>query len=330
MHLLCTLLRSRKWQLERNSDFVGLIRWWFRSQLIECKCWRGNHMTQSVNEQVGTLATIEPKGHFIQVSCEMLCADLVPRSDDAAFQERERRFNGVRCDALAVVVPGVFLGRVINGLMIEPDRCAAVGSQFIGDDYVHIGADIFFDVLRESARLRIFGMEKSQIAIALPDANNNLLRGLGSFGAASAHLSPNIGFIHFDGTVKHGLVYFFHSSTNPVAEIPRRLVRTFVLAPEGTLELAGAHALLGFHQQKHCGEPYRQGQVGIVEHGASKYGEVVLALGTVELLVGLDPRDFLPAATWADDAFGPAQLDQNFPAFIIGIEQALHVKERHG
>jgi len=46
-------------------------------------------MTQSVNKQIGILATIEAERHLIQVGREMLGAYLVPRSHDAALQQRE-------------------------------------------------------------------------------------------------------------------------------------------------------------------------------------------------------------------------------------------------
>ena len=52
-------------------------------------------MAQSINEQIGTLTTVEAKLHFCDISRKMLCADLVPASDDSAFQERECGFNGV-------------------------------------------------------------------------------------------------------------------------------------------------------------------------------------------------------------------------------------------
>lgn len=53
-------------------------------------------MPKGVDKQIGTLATIESEGHFFQVRRKMFGADFVPRSDDAALEQRERRLNGVR------------------------------------------------------------------------------------------------------------------------------------------------------------------------------------------------------------------------------------------
>jgi hypothetical protein len=44
----------------------------------------------------------------------------------------------------------------------------------------------------------------------------------------AAILTADVGFVHFDGTVKHGLFYFFHGSTDAMTEIPSRLVGAFV------------------------------------------------------------------------------------------------------
>ncbi len=70
-------------------------------------------MTQSVDKQIGILAAIEPESHFVQISREMLCGDAMPRSDDAALEQRERGFNGVRMN-LAV---NVNLRFVLNRLV---------------------------------------------------------------------------------------------------------------------------------------------------------------------------------------------------------------------
>src|SRR5208283_1166277 len=32
--------------------------------------------------------------------------------------------------------------------------------------------------------------------------------------------ATNVGFVHFDSTIQHGLLYFFHGHTNTAAELP--------------------------------------------------------------------------------------------------------------
>jgi hypothetical protein len=52
-------------------------------------------MAQSIEKQIRPLAAIEPKSHFVATGREMLRADVVPRSDDAALEEPECGFDGV-------------------------------------------------------------------------------------------------------------------------------------------------------------------------------------------------------------------------------------------
>jgi hypothetical protein len=65
--------------------------------------------------------------------------------------------------------------------------------------------------------------------------------------------------------------------------------------------------------------------MGIIEDRPSSYGEMVFALGTVELFVGFNPRNLPTLTPWAGNALGPAQFNQNFAALVVGVEQPLNV-----
>ena len=66
-----------------------------RSQLLESQNRGRDHMAQGIQKQIGILPTIEAEAHLVQVGGEMLGANLVPRSHDAALQKREGGFHGV-------------------------------------------------------------------------------------------------------------------------------------------------------------------------------------------------------------------------------------------
>ena len=66
-------------------------------------------MAQGVNEKISVLPAIEAELHFVQVCGKMLRADLVPRSNDAAFQQRECGFHGVRVNVAVNVKPALCL-----------------------------------------------------------------------------------------------------------------------------------------------------------------------------------------------------------------------------
>ena|SRR5271165_4631984 len=104
-------------------------------------------MTQSVNEQVGTVPAIEPKLHLRKVSGKMLGTDLVPRSHDAALEQRERRFYGIGVNVSAE--PDVLLGAVVNRLVPDITYSVFVGGKIICDQHVNILANILADVLCE-------------------------------------------------------------------------------------------------------------------------------------------------------------------------------------
>jgi hypothetical protein len=104
-------------------------------------------MTQRIKEQIGILATIEPKSHFVQIGREMLWANPVPRSHNAALEKRESRFNGVCVN----VAHDINLATVVDGLVPRSGdssalHCEGIGCEVIGDNHVYIAAYILADV----------------------------------------------------------------------------------------------------------------------------------------------------------------------------------------
>src|SRR5450432_4163053 len=103
--------------------------------------YRGrNHVAQRIKEKRMRLATIKSERHFVQVGREMLWTDAVPRSNDAALEQRERRLDGVGRDHEAVLVTDVLFCLVIYGLAL---RYLALGKSrlvkhgFVGHDHVY-------------------------------------------------------------------------------------------------------------------------------------------------------------------------------------------------
>src|SRR5438309_813012 len=92
------------------EDTTSLCR-----QLLKSQHRRGNHMAQSVQEQVGILPAIEAELHLIQIGRKMLRADLMPRSHDAALQETESVLDCIGMNVRSE--PYIFLLCVIHRLM---------------------------------------------------------------------------------------------------------------------------------------------------------------------------------------------------------------------
>jgi len=288
-------------------------------------------MTQRVDKQIGSFPAIEPKRHFVKVGREMLGADLVPRSDDASLQEREGRFDSVSRDARAVLVSGIFLGGVIDGFMIQVANCTRVGREFVGNDYFHVSADVFFDVFRQCTFLGIVSVEEPQIAATLPNTDDNFfgVPFAAPAGTVAPLLAADVGFVHFDSTVKHGLIDLFHGCADTVAEIPSGLVRPFIFSPDRALELHRAHSLLSFAEQENRDKPDRQREMGVVEDRTASGCELVFAANTFIAGIFLEPGDSRVFAAWTHHAFGPAEPFQQFPAAVVSRIERINFWERH-
>ncbi len=282
-------------------------------------------MTQGVNEKIGAIATVEPERHLVQIGLKMLGADLVPASHDAALQERECGFNRIGCDARSVFVADIFTGQMIDCLMLGIPYGVLVSWEAVSDKYLNVRAHVLADISCQRSALGIVRMEESQVTVSLSKADDNLFRVPSSLRSETFQFAADVGFIHLDSTVKHGLFYFFHGRTDAMAEIPSGLVGTFVLTPKRPLELQGAHALLGFAEQQYSGKPDRQRQVGIVENRASKHGELIDAGLTKEQFFRRSQFDSIGFTAWAAYTFWPAEPLKQFAALFVGREPLSNV-----
>jgi hypothetical protein len=279
-------------------------------------------MTQGIQEQRAALPAIKPERHFVQIGGEMLCANAMPRSHDPALQERECGFYGIRVYFalhvnLATVIDSFVLCLGNSGFLHRE----WVGTEIVRHDYINIFGDILANVSGESSGFHIPCVKESEIAATLPNADYDFFVSSAPTNASAFMLSPDIGFVHFDCAIKHRFVSLTHSGPNAMAQVPSG----FVADSDSALHLIRREAFAGFHEQEYRCEPSSQGQVGIVENRTSSDGEVIFALSTIELLVSLDPRYACAVASGTLDAIRPTQLNQNFPASFVGIEQALNI-----
>src|SRR5207244_13392479 len=155
--------------------------------------------------------------------------------------------------------------------------------------------DVFAHVLRNSTLLNISGMVETKIAITLSDADDDLLCVVSEsrFALASMQFAADIGFIHFDSTIEHGLICFFHCCTDAMAKIPSSLIAH----PNGTLDLVSGDSLARFAEQQCHHEPFRQRKMRVMEDRADRDRKLVIAFGAIEQLVaGKEPDNCLGVA----------------------------------
>lgn len=283
-------------------------------------------MTQGIQEQGRGLPAIETESHFVQIGCEMLCRDAMPCANDPAFQERECRFYGVCVDISVNIDLRLMLDRlVLRSKSGVPER-RGIGVEFVCNDYLNVFTHVFADVLRQGSCLHVLGMKESEIAATLPDANHDLLIGISvSCFAVRVLFAAEVSFIHFDSAVHHGPFNFLHGCPDAMAEIPCGLVRAFVISPDRALELKGAHPFFSLAEQQRRKKPLLQGQMGIVEDRASGDSELIITALAVEQLLDCFQFHNRAFAAHAFNAVRPAQTNQQFAAFVVGVEQVYNV-----
>ena len=280
-------------------------------------------MAQRILKQIRTLPTVEAECHLIQVRGQMLDGDAMPRSHDAALEQGECRLYRVRVNVAANVLALFVIHRLVLVLERAPHR-VLVRSVFVRDEHFDFFANVIVDHLVKSFRFQIVGANESQIAAALPDADDDFfVAGVSRAGAASAPSPADIRFVNFDRASQHRLLDFFHRSTNSVTQIPRGLV-----APaDHALDLIRAHSLARFADQIRNEKPLRQGQVGVIEDRSSFNRELVTAVIAIVLAALHYLRHRLALAARTGDTFGPAQSFQILAALVLTSELVHYSKQ---
>lgn len=279
-------------------------------------------MTQGIQEQVRILSTIEAEAHFVQIGREMLRGDAMPCADNSALQKRKRIFYGVGVNIPINIDLSFMLDRLMLLSHCEGFHGGRIGIEFVGHNYIDIGAYILADELRQCAGFSILRVEEPEITAALPNADDDLLVGISVSGFAVGMLFPaDVSFINFDSAVQDGALNFFHRGSDAVTEIPRR----FVADSERALDLICAHALACFAEKQGSEKPFLQGQMRIVKDCAGSDRELVITSFAIEQLLGCGKFYDCAVTAEAFNSVRPAETNKKFAAFVVGIEQVYNV-----
>lgn len=253
-------------------------------------------------------AAIKPKCHLVQVGLEVLRADLVPSSNNAAFQKRERRLCGICVDiTVNVNLVLVFNRFVLSAMHASFNHGLRVSSPLVRNDHVHICADVFFDVVRQCAALNIVSMEESQIAATLTNTDNNLFTLSAKFAGT---FSADKCLVHLDGSREHRFLNFGHRLADSVAEIPCRLVGD----AEGALDLVCADSFACLTEQQNHQKPCLQRQMRVVKNSVTENAELIFTVSAFMLLLCVYVRYGCALTSWAFDTHRPPKPLKEFPA----------------
>jgi len=278
-------------------------------------------MTQGVQEQVGILPAIEPESHFGAIGLQMLGADFMPRSEDAALQERESRFDGVGMNIALHIDMELVTDGFVPPIFSEMLRCAPVGVEVIRKQNFDILANILADEFFERAAFHVRRMKEAQIAAALPNADYVFFVVPSRRFPAPAIHAADVRFIHLNLAIEHGPLAFHHRCADSVAEIPCG----FVTHAERALNLTGRHSFLGLAEQERSEKPLCKWQMGVIENRASGNSELIVAILAVEQLLFGFQFDSGHLAARALRASGPAQPRQQFAALLVCRKERVYV-----
>jgi len=291
-------------------------------QFLKSQNGGGNHVPERIEEKRVTLATIKPECHLVQVRGEMLGADAMPRSHDAALEKRECGFDRVGCNAESVLVSNVFIGAMIDGFALRYlslRKAGCVQDGFVGHDYVYIFADVLSHNVANALSCGVFDVNKLQISAPLHDADDDFFGLLCNSAFHAAPLAADVGFINLDCSVQH-LADFGHGIADAVTEIPCGLIAAFVLSPDGALELVSTHALLCFAEKQRGEKPFLQGKMRVIEHSAGCNSKLIVAAFAVEELLFRGKFHGGHFAARALSTVRPAEPNKQFAAAFVGVK----------
>lgn len=242
-------------------------------QVLVLQIVRLQQANERIAEEILILPVVETPRHFLQVGGKMFHRDLVPRANDPALKERERRFNRVRGYAQAVFIADVLFGLVIDALVLHVAMsrgAEVVELRLVGHDDIDRLVNVAGDNLVHLFLIqRGIGFDEMKMPAAFADADywRVFLPFVGILGVTS-----DVHLIDFD-RARELVFRFFHRFANAVTEIPRRLVRD----AEHSFDLVGRDALARFGNQVGDKKPLRERQMRVMEDRSHGYRELVLA-----------------------------------------------------
>lgn len=235
----------------------------------------------------------------------------MPCAHNAAFEQGKGRFHCVGMNVSMGIVLRV-VNRAVEVLLHFVER-PRINSRLVGDNHFDMAPDVRLDNLADSRGLRILGMNQPEIAVALPDADDNLLFGT---VAPLAGLSPNVSLVNLNRAAQFLRSGLKHGSPDAVREVPRG----FIGRLEHPAQLVRRHALARLTEQVGSEKPLPEGQVGIVEDRPRRGRELVTASIAIKLVASRYAGNLIRTARWAVDTLWPAQLFEVSPALFFAAE----------
>ena len=289
--------------------------------------------TDSSAENVVVETVIISELKLRDVQRQVFWANLVERSDHAALNQRPETFDGVGVDRADDILTARMVDSGVREVFVE----VLVADPLIGAEQANLGRYRFADKLNERRCLHVFDNASDDIAFTTNCPSDDCLtRSASAVSTAALILVPVFGFatdgsfIYLDNASKFFKVAVSERSTDAVAHIPSRLVRT---EAKETENLKGAHPLFARQHKVDNAKPILQRLIGVLKDCACNVRETVARLRGA--LVALPvPRIVLQlsglrrATAGAMDAFRPSLADQISAAGFLIREKLVELCRR--
>ncbi len=190
----------------------------------------------------------------------MLSVHFMPRSNDTALEQAECGFDGIGVNVAMRIVPCVVDRAVLFPLNLG--ECPRIDLRFVRHNDFHPRAQVVVDNLADGFGSSVCRMNHAEVAIPLPNADDNLFVRPWTPAALPA---AYVGFVNlYRATFNLVRRYVLHGCADAMAQVPRRLIAH----SNGALNLAGRHPLFRFAEERDGDKPLPQRQVRIMENRA--------------------------------------------------------------
>lgn len=202
----------------------------------------------------------------------MFDRDFMPCAYNAALEQGKCGFNRIRRDTQAAFVTDVFIGLVIDALVLRlaiHRRGEIVEPRFVRHDHIHGLVHVSGDDLINLGLIQIARRDEVEMSAALADADywRVFLPLVCVLGVAS-----DVHLVDLDRSLEF-VIRFFHRFADAVAEVPRCLVGD----AQHSLDLIRGDALARFRNQVGHQEPFGERKMRVMEDRPDRHRELIVA-----------------------------------------------------
>ena len=314
--------------------------------LIALACWRLDACSEAsasyhasalgprycLTEYICLASVVVTKLKFCEVKRQIFLADMVKASHHAALEKAPERFQIIG----VYLAANIFALAMAHRFMREIFFQETITGMFIGRDQIDYLTDGLADKRIKSDRICVLDYLADYVTLAADGSNHAHLATTDSASYMALFIpmailvfSADKSFIYFDDTHQLSEIRIVHRSAKSHAHIPSRLIGT---APDLSVNLKGAHALLGIEHLPENLEPSLERILGILKNRPADDAEAVVLAWLAEPVKRprvelIDGR--IPASRTTDNPILPAPFHQELLTGFVRRKGGHQLAERH-